>query len=58
LKSAGEANERAGMNDVSKNPLRRSTRPLDSGSYGGNCTIFCQRQLKTDQLPLTNTRFD
>ena len=34
LKSAGEAKSRPGMNEVSKNPLRRSTIPLDSGSCG------------------------
>jgi hypothetical protein len=34
LKSAGESNSRPGMNDVSKNPLRRSTIPFDSGSFG------------------------
>ena len=32
LKSAGDAKLRPGMNEVSKNPLRRSTMPLDSGS--------------------------
>ena len=38
LKSAGEANERPGMNEVSNQPLRRSTMPLDSGSRGGSNT--------------------
>ena len=28
------------MNEVSKNPLRRSTTPLDSGSFGGSSTIL------------------
>ena len=32
LKSAGEVKSRPGMKEVSKNPLRRSTMPLDSGS--------------------------
>ena len=40
LKSAGEAKRRPGMNEVSKNPLRRSTIPFDSGSCGGSCTIL------------------
>ena len=31
---------RPGMNEVSKNPLRRSTIPLDSGSFGGSWTIL------------------
>ena len=35
LKSAGEANPRPGRNEVSKNPLLRSTIPLNSGSRGG-----------------------
>jgi hypothetical protein len=34
LKSAGEVKSRPGMNEVSKNPLRRSTTPFDSGSRG------------------------
>ena len=38
LKSAGEVKSRPGMNEVSKNPLRRSTIPLDSGSRGGSRT--------------------
>ena len=32
LKSAGDAKSRPGMKEVSKNPLRRSTTPFDSGS--------------------------
>jgi hypothetical protein len=32
LKSAGEMKVRPGMNEVSIQPLRRSTMPLDSGS--------------------------
>lgn len=31
LKSAGEAELRPGMKEVSKNPLRRSTTPMGSG---------------------------
>ena len=38
LKSAGDVKVRPGMNEVSNQPLRRSTRPLDSGSLGGNNT--------------------
>ena len=38
LKSAGEANWRPGMNEVSNQPLRRSTIPLLSGSRGGSST--------------------
>ena len=37
MKSAGEAKSRPGMKEVSKNPLRRSTTPLDSGSYALSC---------------------
>ena len=40
VKSAGDAKWRAGMNDVSNQPLRRSTTPLDSGSFGGSNTTF------------------
>jgi hypothetical protein len=40
LKSAGDSKCRPGMNEVSKNPLRRSTTPLDSGSFGGSSTIL------------------
>ena len=43
LKSAGEVKCRPGMNEVSKNPLRRSTTPLDSGSVGGSSTILVAR---------------
>jgi len=32
LKSAGDVKSRPGMKEVSKNPLRRSTTPFDSGS--------------------------
>ena len=40
LKSAGDAKSRPGMKEVSKNPLRRSTMPLDSGSYGlSRCSV-------------------
>jgi hypothetical protein len=39
LKSNGEVNVRPGRNEVSKNPLRRSTRPLDSGSRAGASLI-------------------
>ena len=31
-RSVGDVKVRPGMKEVSKNPLRRSTRPLDSGS--------------------------
>ena len=40
LKSAGESKCLPGMKEVSKNPLRRSTTPLDSGSFGGSSTIL------------------
>jgi hypothetical protein len=30
--------DRSGMNEVSNQPLRRSTTPLDSGSHGGSST--------------------
>jgi len=43
LKSAGEANERLGMNEVSKNRFRRSTMPSDPGSFGGSCTTRVAR---------------
>ena len=43
LKSAGDAKSRPGMKEVSKNPLRRSTRPLDSGSYGlSRCSVVAR----------------
>jgi hypothetical protein len=32
LKSSGDAKDRPGMNEVSIQPLRRSTIPFDSGS--------------------------
>jgi hypothetical protein len=35
LKSVGELKRRPGRNEVSKNPLLRSTMPLNSGSRGG-----------------------
>jgi hypothetical protein len=35
LKSDGEVNVRPGRNEDSKNPLLRSTMPLNSGSRGG-----------------------
>src|SRR3546814_12904164 len=38
LKSAGEENDRPGMNEVSNHQLRRSTTPFDSGSRGGSNT--------------------
>jgi hypothetical protein len=38
LKSAGPVKLRPGMNEVSNQPLRRSTTPLDSGSFGGRST--------------------
>lgn len=38
LKSAGDANVRPGMNEVSNHPLRPSTMSLDSGSRGGSNT--------------------
>jgi hypothetical protein len=40
LKSAGKANVRPGRNEVSKNPLLRSTMPLNSGSFGGASRIL------------------
>jgi hypothetical protein len=40
LKSAGDANARPGRNEVSKNPLLRSTIPLNSGSRGGASLIL------------------
>ena len=40
LKSVGDVNELPCMNEVSKNPLRRSTMPVDSGSFGGNCRML------------------
>lgn len=43
LKSAGEANRRPGRNEVSRNPLARSTMPLYSGSRGGASTIRVAR---------------
>jgi hypothetical protein len=43
LKSAGEVNVRPGMNEVSNQPLRRSTTPLDSGSRGGSSTSLVAR---------------
>jgi hypothetical protein len=36
------------MNDVSNHPLRRSTRPLDSGSFGGSSTSL------TARVPMNN----
>ncbi|OIQ80460.1 hypothetical protein GALL_377780 [mine drainage metagenome] len=39
LKSNGEVKVRPGRNEVSKNPLRRSTRPLNSGSRAGASLI-------------------
>ena len=38
LKSSGDVKVRPGMNEVSNQPLRRSTSLLDSGSLGGNNT--------------------
>lgn len=35
MKSSGPVNVRPGMKEVSKYPLRRSTKPLDFGSRGG-----------------------
>ena len=43
LKSAGDAKSRPGMNDVSNQPLRRSTTPFDSGSRGGSNTSLVAR---------------
>lgn len=43
LKSAGEAKSRPGMNEVSNQPLQRSTTPLDSGSRGGSNTSLVAR---------------
>lgn len=43
LKSCGEAKSRPGMNEVSNQPLRRSTIPFDSGSLGGNSTSLVAR---------------
>ncbi len=40
LKSAGESKCRPGMNEVSNQPLRRSTTPLDSGSRGASSTTL------------------
>ena len=42
-KSAGDVNDRPGMNDVSNQPLRRSTTPFDSGSRGGSSTSLVAR---------------
>lgn len=39
LKSSGDVNDLPGRNEVSKNPLRRSTRPLNSGSLAGASLI-------------------
>ena len=43
LKSAGEVKVLPGMNEVSKNWLRRSTMPLDSGSRGRSRTSVVAR---------------
>jgi hypothetical protein len=43
LKSAGEAKPLPGKNEVSKNPLLRSTIPLNSGSRGGTRRILVAR---------------
>lgn len=43
LKSCGDANDLPGMNEVSNQPLRRSTNPLDSGSRGGSSTNLVAR---------------
>lgn len=51
LKSAGDANKRPGMNDVSNQPLRRSTIPLDSGSRGGSSTSFAANVPMNDATP-------
>ena len=40
LKSAGDAKSRPGMNEVSNQPFRRSTTPLDSGSRGRHSTTL------------------
>ena len=40
LKSAGDAKSRPGMNEVSNQPFRRSTTPLDSGSRGRSSTTL------------------
>lgn len=39
LKSAALANDRPGMNEVSRNPFARSAMPLDSGSNAFSSTI-------------------
>ena len=42
-KSAGDEKSRPGMKEVSKNPLRRSTTPLDSGSLGlSRCSVVAR----------------
>ena len=51
LKSAGEANDRPGMNEVSNHPSRRSTIPLDSGSLGGNSTSLVANVPMNDATP-------
>lgn len=43
LKSAGEVKDRPSMNEVSNQPLRRSSKPLDSGSFGGSSTSLVAR---------------
>ena len=43
LKSAGDPKSRPGMNEVSNQPLRRSTTPFDSGSRGGSSTSLVAR---------------
>lgn len=43
LTSAGDAKPRPGRNEVSKNPLLRSTIPLNSGSLGGASRILVAR---------------
>ena len=51
LKSAGEVHFRRGMNEVSNQPLRRSTKPLDSGSLGGSSTNLVARVPMNDVTP-------
>jgi hypothetical protein len=51
LKSAGDANLRPGMNEVSNQPLRRSTTPLDSGSLGGSSTSLVAKVPMNDATP-------
>ena len=57
LKSAGEVNDLPGMNEVSNQPLRRSTIPFDSGSYGRSCTTFVASVPANDATPCASRPF-